>query len=243
MKAQVLELVEPQILEEIQIQSYIQMAKALSHVNNIGVKIIDLELNEILFVSQNPAYTCIDNPELVRRMGFSYYNSFVSKELQEKISIIKNCYSFFEKIEIEERLSYSIKLNYVLNIEEKQIPVCAKIMPLTLSEKGLPKYCIAITILSPYRNETIAEIRKLHSSEYWVFDLNCKKWFEKRDVELSPKERDVLYHSSKGLSVDEIANLMGKSKNTINSYKKNIFDKLEVSTISEAVSKAYGSKI
>lgn len=239
MKAQVLELVEPQILEEIQIQSYIQMAKALSHIISIGTKLLDLENGNILYASPNPIYTC-KKTYLVTQMGFNFYKSYISSDYQEKISEVRHfAASFIKNICLDERLSYSIKLNYVLNIWEKQIPVCAKIIPLTLSEKGLPKYCIAITILSPYRSETLAEIHKLHSSEYWVYDFNLKKWIKKRGVELTPKELEILHHSSRGLSVDEIANLMGKSKNTINSYKKNIFDKLGVTSISEAIMKSF----
>src|SRR5438067_636931 len=54
-------------------------------------------------------------------------------------------------------------------------------------------------------------------------------------LELSEREREVLELVAKGLSNREIANVLGRSEETIKVHLKNIFDKLGVQDRTEAV--------
>ena len=63
------------------------------------------------------------------------------------------------------------------------------------------------------------------------------------DYNLSPRERDVLGLLVKGLSYKMIADQLGISFHTVDSHIRKIYDKLHVSGMAEAVSKAVSKRI
>ncbi len=60
---------------------------------------------------------------------------------------------------------------------------------------------------------------------------------------LSDREKEILQHLINGLSYKMIAERLEISYNTVNSHIKKIYDKLQVHSVSEAVSKAIRSNI
>jgi DNA-binding NarL/FixJ family response regulator len=60
---------------------------------------------------------------------------------------------------------------------------------------------------------------------------------------LSDREKEILQHLVNGLSYKMIAERLEISYNTVNSHIKKIYDKLQVHSVSEAVSKAIRSNI
>jgi len=58
---------------------------------------------------------------------------------------------------------------------------------------------------------------------------------------LTPREKEILYHVSQGFSNREIASALDISEKTIEFHLKSIFNKLEVTTRTEAVSMAFKS--
>jgi DNA-binding NarL/FixJ family response regulator len=57
---------------------------------------------------------------------------------------------------------------------------------------------------------------------------------------LSNREKEILSHLSKGLRYKEIADLLFVSNETIRTHIRNIYDKLQVNSRTEALNKAYG---
>ena len=60
-------------------------------------------------------------------------------------------------------------------------------------------------------------------------------------VALSPRENEILKLLSKGLLYKEIADLFGNSVYTVNAHIRNIYEKLEVNSRSQAVAKFLGT--
>jgi len=57
---------------------------------------------------------------------------------------------------------------------------------------------------------------------------------------LSNREKEILAHLSKGLRYKEIADLLFVSNETIRTHIRNIYEKLQVNSRTEAINKAYG---
>jgi DNA-binding NarL/FixJ family response regulator len=55
---------------------------------------------------------------------------------------------------------------------------------------------------------------------------------------LSPREREALELTTKGFSYDEIAELMQVSRNTVMTFMRRIYQKLEVRSKAEAIYEA-----
>jgi len=60
---------------------------------------------------------------------------------------------------------------------------------------------------------------------------------------LTEVERDILRLSSQGYTMNDIADKLCKSIDTIKTYKKRLFAKLEVKSITEALSYATNYKL
>jgi len=63
------------------------------------------------------------------------------------------------------------------------------------------------------------------------------------DYKLTQKEKETLQHLSDGLSYKMVADKMGISYFTVNTHVKNIYEKLQVHSIGEAISMAIRNKI
>lgn len=65
--------------------------------------------------------------------------------------------------------------------------------------------------------------------------INGKVWHQNQLPKLNEKERKVLTLSAMGYTMHEIALKIERSFNTVKAYRKEIFEKLEVDNITEAV--------
>lgn len=66
---------------------------------------------------------------------------------------------------------------------------------------------------------------------------------EKEGIKLTDREKEVLMLSARGLTVDEIADRVHRAKDSIKSRRRAIFEKLGVSSISEAIAFAVNYKL
>ena len=55
-------------------------------------------------------------------------------------------------------------------------------------------------------------------------------------MELKPEEKQVLTLSSQGYTMNEIADKMCRSVDSVKFYRRNLFERLEVKNITEALS-------
>ncbi len=67
--------------------------------------------------------------------------------------------------------------------------------------------------------------------------------FEEKDFGLTNREKDVLYHLSKGSNYNQIASNLIISPNTVRRHTENIYKKLQVHNKTEAIQVAYKYKL
>ena len=86
-------------------------------------------------------------------------------------------------------------------------------------------------------------MRKSGQSNYWGYEPENDRWIEKEGIKLTAGEKEVLILSERGLTVEEIAIRVHRSKDSIKSRRRAIFEKLGVSSISEAIAFAVNYKL
>lgn len=112
----------------------------------------------------------------------------------------------------------------------------------------------AIAYCSKDKNGILNTINKIKQQKdcfdtsqlnHWKLKTESQKLHEKDLVEkahlLSPVDKKFLQLSCKGLKTPEIAKLLGLSVNTINQYRSQLFQKLEITNITQAVAWAIGT--
>jgi DNA-binding NarL/FixJ family response regulator len=83
----------------------------------------------------------------------------------------------------------------------------------------------------------------LLSIEIWELDVKDKAWRKSEKPKLTKREIEVLQLHAQGLSISEIAEKVSVTPDTVKYYRRQIFDRFNVSSTVEALSYAVNSKI
>ena len=142
----------------------------------------------------------------------------------------------------------------VIRAAQKAWPDCAIMVSTTFADDRhvIPSIEAGATgylLKDSSSNTMAAEIRCLHSGGSPISPRIARRIlvrFRPREAEqapqlatpLSPRERQTLEFITKGFSYDEIADLMGISRNTVMTFVRRIYEKLEVSSKTEAIFEA-----
>lgn len=223
---------------------YVQAADAIAKVAYESVYIIDYYAKNFMYVSPNPLFLCGFSAEEVKALGYNFYTTRVpEEELDMLLKINSIGFRFFNNQPIEERPLYSISYDFHIKNNEENVLINHKLTPLAMAPNGHMWLAVCYVSISNNSKPGNIEIRKLGQSEYWRYDLEQEVWLSEDSVKLSDREKEVLLLSSQGLTEEEIAKRLHRSRNSIKSRKKAIFDKLGVRSISQAITFATNYKL
>lgn len=114
---------------------------------------------------------------------------------------------------------------------------------MTLTKDGRIWLALCTVAMSSRSTPGHIVMRKSDSETYYEYSLDKHKWIVKNNVTLSGIERDVLILSAQGYTMNEIADNLCKSIDTIKACKRTLFVKLGVRNIAEALSYATNYKL
>ena len=215
----------------------IRTAEALSQTIYQSVYIIDYLKQGFLYVSDNPLFLCGHTREKVLEMGYGFYMQHVpADELDMLVEINTAGFRFFNEIPKEERLDYSISYDFHLLTERQKRLINHQLTPLVLDKSG--RIWLAVCVVS-YSSQTKAGqivVRKRKSNVYWEYSLTDHRWHKHESLQLSEEEKAILLLSAQGLKMEEIADRIFKSVDTVKFYKRRLFEKIGVKNITEALS-------
>jgi DNA-binding CsgD family transcriptional regulator len=222
----------------LQTSYYLESIKAFTRLSNKSVYIIDYKEKGFEYVSDNPLLLCGHTAKEVKQMGYEFYLKYVlKKDLDLLLKINKIGFDFYETIPIKERNQYSISYDFnLINQEGKTILINQKLTPLFLTSEG--KIWKALCLVSLSSSSDSGNIKIYKKGNLKIFEYNQKKhlWESSIAIKLSNREKEILHLSIRGFKVDEIAQEIFVSSNTVKFHRKKIFEKMEVSNIIEAIS-------
>ncbi|HAY3533446.1 TPA: response regulator transcription factor [Elizabethkingia anophelis] len=221
----------------LQTSDYIEIVKAFSRITYQSIYIIDYQSKAFEFVSDNPLFLAGLTPEQVLSMGYDFYQRFVpAEDLQMLIDINNSGFEFYEKIPLEERKQYVISYDFhIKNASGKFILINHKLTPVFLTEEGKIWKSMCVVSLSTNTSSGNVTIGKLNSDLLWEMDLVTNKWSERKKTNLTERETEILRFYNQGLSINEIAEKIFISVDTVKFHRRKLFDKLEVNNINEAL--------
>lgn len=221
-----------------QTANYLKSIIAFTRLSNNCVFVTDYKEKGFEYVSDNPLFLCGYTVDEVQEMGYDFYLKCVTKkDIQLLLKIQKIAFDFYETIPIGERIDYSISYDFHLkNKEEKKILVNRKLTPLFLTDSGKIWKAVSILSLSSSNDSGNVKIYKKGNQRYLQYNEEGGFWESPQVIELTEREKEIIHLSIRGFKVDEIANHISVSANTIKFHKKKLFEKLEVDNIIEAMS-------
>lgn len=228
------------------VTQYIHMLDAVARLSNASLYLVDYNARGFLYVSDNPLFLCGYTPEEVKRLGYTFYLKQVpEQDLQMLLEINTAGFQFFEKLSLSERTQYAISYDFHLKnrADNAQTLINHKLTPLEVRQNG--EIWLALCMVSHSTNRTAGNIMSQNKCTGHSFTYNqvSKKWKRMPGVTLSKREKEIIRLSFKGYSSDKIAESLFISKETVKFHKKNIFRKLDVTNIAQAVSVSFRDKI
>lgn len=203
-----------------------------------SVYLIDYYKKGFLYVSENPLFLCGHTAKEMKEMGYAFYSEHVPEnEQQMLVEINSNGFKFFEtKIAPEDKHKCYISYDFHIMLDgNRKVLINHKLTPILLTEDGRIWIAMCIVSLSSQSTPGHIEFHIEGSQKYWKYDLDFHKWREKEMIQLKEEEKQVLTLCSQGLTMNEIADKMCKSIDSIKFYRRTLFEKIGTKNITEAL--------
>jgi DNA-binding CsgD family transcriptional regulator len=219
---------------------YLQAADAFARTAHQCVYIIDYYKKGFLFVSDNPLFLCGETVKNVLKMGYQFYQKHVpASDLAMLLQINEEGFDFYYKLPASDRLNYTISYDFHLVQPSKRlILINHKLTPLVLD--GDDSIWLALCVVTHSSNKEAGNviITKKGNNKAYEYNLATKEWIVQKRTKLTRQEKDTLTLTIQGFTADQIAFKMKITEATVKFHKRNIFKKLQVKNIAEAISYA-----
>lgn len=206
--------------------------------------IIDIQSNKSLFISRNIYDICGVEYDLDTNSGYAKILSLIPPEEMVKINeLSRNALKIVDKANTVEKYFFTLSVNIQIYKRDRKRTVNLKITPLKLSKDGKIHHILCSVSLSSNCKPGSPMLKKMDNGTCYQYCKEFHKWKKALSLQLTFNEKEVLSLSSHGLTAKEIAHAMHKSLDTIKTYKRSIFVKLDVKNISSAIICAQNNKL
>lgn len=238
------EVKHPEELDYERVEEYIQSAEAFSRSTYQSVYIIDYFRKKFLYVSPNSLFLCGMTPESVLELGYGFYLEYVPEEEQKLLLEFNRAgFAFYNDLPEDERREWYIQYDFHIVNEGRPILVHHKLTPLALTSDGRVWLALCVVSVSNHTTPGHIEMHRADSPDFFEYNMVTRRWDKRTIPSLTEGERLVITLSLQGFTMSEIADKMCLSHDTIKKYRKQIFEKLGVRNISEAIVAATNNKL
>lgn len=228
-----------------QLANYLQVIDAFARTTYKSVYVIDYQKQSFEYVSNNPLFLCGKTAEEVKALGYTFYfENVVEEDLELLLKINQVGFDLYDQVPLEDRKHYTIAYDFRLkNDSGSSILINQKLTPIFITEEG--KVWKALCIVSLAENNTSGNIKvyKTNSNDIKTYCLIDDCWKTEEKPKLTEREKQILQLSAQGYKVNEISEKLFISADTVKFHRRKLFDKIQVSSISEAIFYATSNKL
>lgn len=226
------------------VELIVETAKAFERSMYQCIYIIDYHKKEFLYVSNNITRLCAEEAKKIKDLGYKFYFDYVpAEDLRMLLDINNSGFKLFETLPYKERSEYIISYDFHIKKGNKKRLINHKLTPIALTKDGKIWLAICIIGLASGNKPGNVIIKKPGADIFYQYDFSSRKWNIRKELVLSDTERDVLFLSTQGYTMNDIAEIICKSIDTIKACKRNLFSKMEVKNIAEAITYAQNHQL
>lgn len=205
-----------------------------------NIFIINLIEKKIDYISYLPFYISEDSIQDIKTAGLSFLRKITASEDHQILDALKKTViPFFNKLPINDRTEHVINFDsHIKSVEKRKILLNYKVIPFELDHEGNIKKAICNLSLSLKKSSGNIQISSEVSDILWLYNLKEEKWIKTNKKKLTYKEFDVFRYYLQGLTIPEIAEKTYLSSDTVKWHRRKLFEKLDVSNITEALAYA-----
>ena len=223
--------------EKLTVVTALHLASAITRISGSGIYMVDYEKNRVFFMSENVARWCGIPPEKAGSYD-EYVKCVPDDDYKMLIEINEATFKYLQNLPDDEIIKYTLSYNFHL----KKLLVHQYFTPVVVKDGVIKIGLFVLTTPSEQESGRII-MRRYGSPDFYEYSRIKKSWELKKGVLLSEIEKQVLWLSAQGMTVEQIGEETHKSQETVKTYKKRLFKKLGVASISEALIFAINNRL
>jgi len=229
----------------LQQQNYLEVVQSFSRLTYESIYVIDYEKMAFEYVSENPLFLCGYAAPEVLAMGYAFYFKNVPEKDLELLNRINEAgFDFFAKLPGQDKKQYSITYDFhLVNQEGKPVLINHRLTPLFLTGEGRIWKAMCLVSISSHKSAGNVYIHKQGTDDTWELSITNGVWRKSEKPKLSKREIEILQLYAQGLTINQIADKIFVSSDTVKYYRRRIFERLGVSNVVEALSYTVNNKI
>jgi len=244
-----LELLSPDVCEAdyaaLQLEARIHTLKITSQHTYKTYMVFDFYKRNFVYISDSSLFLFQNTAGGGMNEGIAFYEKrIVDTEKAFLYRLYRSAVHFIQRVPPEERSNYALSYNVnVLDSQNRKILLNNKISSLATTPTGQLWLVFCTVSLALPQKSRIAIIQNSTTEQAWEYNDDSDTWRKFTISELSECERLTLHLARQGYSVSEIAERLCRSVDAIKKYRKDLFTKLKVSNITEAVALAVDMRL
>jgi DNA-binding CsgD family transcriptional regulator len=222
--------------DEVISSVYVNMARAFEQNTDQCVFVVDYQTRSVPYMSNNITKQLGVDVEVINRKGVDFYEDYTKAEDFKMFSIIRDsAIRFLSSLVPVDRIEYTFSYNLQIRCNGQERLILHKEAPLTFTEEGNVSLALCTISFSTILHSPISVIKRKDYASFFEYSLVNHKWEECEGVFLNDNERNILLLSAQGYRMEDIADVICKSIDSVKAYKRVLFQKMRVSSITEAV--------
>ncbi|MCP9768435.1 LuxR family transcriptional regulator [Lacihabitans sp. LS3-19] len=226
---------EEDTLDYQKVEKHTKSLQVLSEIGNSGTGIFDLNKREFIFYSSNFGGLLGYNLSDYAEKGQEFFAQKIHAEDILKCSL--NGISFLKilnNIDNQEKLNHKLISEYrMLNAKNEYVRLIEQYQILELDQKGQIWLMMNIVDVSPNQDEF--EGAKSQLLNYRSGKITNLEDIPKAQIELTPREIEILKYVKEGLLSKEISDKLSISVHTVNTHRQRYLEKLGANNSLEAI--------
>lgn len=208
---------------------------ATARLTNCSMFVIDFAKKELVFRTPRLKYADNAAPEDFRRSDPNPYWSLIHDEdLHVMIETRDPYLRLIRSLPPEQQLGNTYIIDYRIRLNNRDYVVAQKFTPLKLCPDG--SLWLGLFCITESTNKACEHIAVFGDGFRYTYSFKHKSFtpFDEY-MELTDIEKAILQRSAKGLTTEQIATELCRSVNTIKTHKRQLFNKLHVTSMREAL--------
>ena len=233
-------------LEELQqmYAPYVEAAKSISRTSHHGVYLADIQRQKLIFFSEHDLVKGGMELDKIYEKGLEYLADFTYADDKKVLEQgFRNLLPFYKQIKPEDRERFVVILNFRIKIGKKSCKLYHKITPLAFNDSGIPELALGVVSISSNKQTSGIYAGIAGTTQFFSFLSEDMHWKTFEPVQLLDGEKEMLRLSMLGYTLNDIAEEMHLSIETVKKYRQQVNNKFGVKNIPEAVAYTIGCYI
>lgn len=210
---------------------------AAARITNESLFVVDFSKNRIVYRTENLLFVDEATMRDVQRESANPYWALIHDDDLGLILEARDAYlKLLDELSVIQRQKHTFLTDIRVILHRRAYVISQKFTPLKLRPDG--KLWLGLFCMTTSSNKTVESehIAVFGEGFRYVYNQTNKSFLPfGRDMQLTLMEKNILLLASKGLTMEQIADNLNKSVNTIKTHRSRLFNKLQVNSMREAL--------